>query len=1074
MADRPTEVICCSNCQARFRVPVADYAQRGMCKKCGASIEIPATPAAPPADPPQGGVAQGYTPLDLSADLASDASAYGMPGDMTAAAPMALPPLPTADSHDQTEPAGFADPGRPAGPPPLPTSAGAASSPMSAYTPPPPPPPPTSPTAPKPGIFDIEPTPDEPRTLATPPLPASSPPPLVDPPAPPASVTPPRARPIDERPAARSETPAPAPPRRPVWLIAGSIAAIVGVCVAVWFALNREPQLTFKPPRGSGRDTLSVNGVSFVAFNKSTHRADLEISQTRLTKLNDPLFEIKAKPYRWVFVWQGTGPVHASELRPPGQIVDPHLMWVRQSHGEHVSRGERQPAGAWRHVAVVAARDPDVPIYVAVVSHPVDDATEGDAVLFLRDAIRYPDAVQNARPVMALMRACYPRVEKGWVDYVRHVLSLSDETIAARYSSYVDSRLEKLVVSQAQAIRTEAAATLALLSDFSDTQALFKLREDGLQRDEACDLIHAGVIGRRLDADVATRLESLAKSEPRLRIVLSEVHAFATLEMLAQGRDDLPDTDVRTARFWFDRQCHDAPWVRRLADRFAQTLATLPNDSPSLRTAVEVVGARDYPRALAQVFTRTKALNGKPMPGPVADAWEAILSLDRDVDRAGDADLQAERGKEIERWKSTLLELYKLELLGDERSGPAERLGAQWKLQRDLMRAYDAAQRQRSAAQARERAAKLAASRAALEEAKRRDIERARSATTSRKATTPTVDAPPTLGDEWLDGYKRLLAAIDAGDTRGFRRLLASADCAQDLNASDHTHPRLLACAITRGNIDMVRTLLDSGASVEDLSVCRAAAMAVNRGGRELVELLVRAGVPAYLSPDNADAMKTSDTMIGQALVNERYDIAEFLLGHIVDLHYDHGRLFNDMVCLAGKQGNETRIKWLLDHGADIELPLRYTPLGNAIRQPCGPGVTALLKFGARTDSVHPNGLSALELAVMTDYWVLVPYLMQHGARYDGQPMLPDLTARDPDGDPSHLGPDAEGLLGIARLAVRCNSRQVLSWVIKQRIDLTVKQGPHQRTLLHYAALPPIDAVRTMPGRENRGPIKID
>ena len=216
--------------------------------------------------------------------------------------------------------------------------------------------------------------------------------------------------------------------------------------------------------------------------------------------------------------------------------------------------------------------------------------------------------------------------------------------------------------------------------------------------------------------------------------------------------------------------------------------------------------------------------------------------------------------------------------------------------------------------------------------------------------------------------WSALMLAVSGNDTALTLALLNRGatgvdDLAGPLPSEAQSYPEpLLIIAASRGNVEIVRALLDHGAH----------AVAKEKSG--VTALLA---VSESLYPPDYESMKAAERRAG----SQRYRaILRLLLDHGADLRA-RSRVSASALCDAVAYNQQEAIALLLDRGADPNAPEDRTPLQVAIENDNIQVAKILLARGAKA---NPTGVPPL---VLTSNLALLRLLLDHGAdpnaRYD-------------------------------------------------------------------------------------------
>jgi ankyrin repeat protein len=253
----------------------------------------------------------------------------------------------------------------------------------------------------------------------------------------------------------------------------------------------------------------------------------------------------------------------------------------------------------------------------------------------------------------------------------------------------------------------------------------------------------------------------------------------------------------------------------------------------------------------------------------------------------------------------------------------------------------------------------------------------------------------------------QLIVAARAGNLEEVKRLIEEVKIPIDVTDPGSNDTPLMI-AISTGNLDIVKYLVDHGANLE-----------------------------AKNYSDN--------TILGIAVLGKHFDIVEYLVEHKANVNTP--QLGRTPLALAAEVGSLEIVRYLIEHGADIE-PKRDTPLMTASMA----GQFEIVKYLVEEKKalVNPkdtnNNYTPLMLVACGGYShpEIAKYLVEHGA---------DVNAKDVNGTTVLMLAAGRGYLEIMQYLI--DKGAVIDAVDnsgKAAIDLALENG-HQRAidLLHAA-----------------------
>ncbi|KAI5624005.1 ankyrin repeat, SAM and basic leucine zipper domain-containing protein 1 [Silurus asotus] len=227
----------------------------------------------------------------------------------------------------------------------------------------------------------------------------------------------------------------------------------------------------------------------------------------------------------------------------------------------------------------------------------------------------------------------------------------------------------------------------------------------------------------------------------------------------------------------------------------------------------------------------------------------------------------------------------------------------------------------------------------------------------------PAGDESDESSDEWNVGYDSSTKTLDPEVSKA------------TLDPKDNVS--VMKRAITAGDVDLVRQLLDSGMDVEtSLGFAWTPLMcAVHVGHCELAELLLNRGANANFSRDHYTVLMAACTANSVTEENISKCVA-LLLGRNADPNV-HNRCHLTCLMLAARDGYSQVINQLVSHGAELNLQEEngHTALMLAVRYGHEAAVLKLLQLGADKSIKNKAGKTAADLAESFKHLQICRYL---------------------------------------------------------------------------------------------------
>lgn len=271
-----------------------------------------------------------------------------------------------------------------------------------------------------------------------------------------------------------------------------------------------------------------------------------------------------------------------------------------------------------------------------------------------------------------------------------------------------------------------------------------------------------------------------------------------------------------------------------------------------------------------------------------------------------------------------------------------------------------------------------------------------------------------------------LLDAALIGDTPTAQTLLAERS---DTDQANERRERAFLWASSRGHVDIVRLLLESGVNVEaKWDKGETALIAAARNGHaHVMRLLIEYGADIHVKESDSDT-----TLLSLAAWKGNEEGVRMLLAAGADIHgtSDSGR---SALISAAEWGHAGTIRALLEAGADLNARIRewrreeWTPLLLAAEEGHAEVVRILIERGASLHAMAEDGTTALVFAAKRGHTEVARLLLEAGARVD---------ARAAEGRTALMNAAAGGHREVVRLLLaagaRVNLRDRWNWTALQ------------------------------------------
>lgn len=211
-------------------------------------------------------------------------------------------------------------------------------------------------------------------------------------------------------------------------------------------------------------------------------------------------------------------------------------------------------------------------------------------------------------------------------------------------------------------------------------------------------------------------------------------------------------------------------------------------------------------------------------------------------------------------------------------------------------------------------------------------------------------------------------------------------------NAVDRAGRTPLFLAVSSGNLDMVRLLVEYGAAVRvgDNNLRAPIHFANWAGNKAMIDLLLEKGAVV-----DTRAIGGATPLI-HASLNDQFEMSRFLIERGADINVQCNSLTTPLY-FAVLNDNKSYYEYLLQAGAEVDTPdfLDRTPLAVAVRDGNAFMVQSLIQNGADPGRKDPaTGRSLIHLAAIEGHADVLEILLQAGLKADEKDRA-GLTALD-------------------------------------------------------------------------------
>lgn len=247
---------------------------------------------------------------------------------------------------------------------------------------------------------------------------------------------------------------------------------------------------------------------------------------------------------------------------------------------------------------------------------------------------------------------------------------------------------------------------------------------------------------------------------------------------------------------------------------------------------------------------------------------------------------------------------------------------------------------------------------------------------------------------------QELIENINSGNQEKIKALIANGI---DLNYNDDTSSGNipLHCAVKKGNLPIVKLLVDSGADINQSNLYHTTPieLAVKFNKLGIAEYLISSGADIHYLPPKSNNSHASKTLLSLATVYDGPEMVKLLIKNKIDVNAQDrdGRTalwyLAEEICMYypelkdDKYGVDylTTLKILITEGADVNIGDKLlhgtTPLMGISGSGSIECVNILLKAGANVNAIAGTNLVALDIATTRNHSKIIALLRKHGAK---------------------------------------------------------------------------------------------